>query len=83
VSDFGSYADACPKRIVLPIERRPGNALNVEIGQPMDRCRLRPPSHWPEGMVGRWLASGGSALVLGVCCAARCPLKPTIVSDDT
>jgi hypothetical protein len=74
---FARYAAGCPSRIELSVERRPGNALNLEIGAPQPRCKLKPPSHWPtgRGTVTRWLASGGDALVLGHC-SARCPLEP-------
>lgn len=70
---FRAYADACPNRVEPAAERRPANALNVEIGAPMDRCRLRTPAHWRGAGALRWLASGGSPLVLGVCCASKCP----------
>ena len=73
---FARYRDACPNRIPIALERRPGNALNVEIGQPMDRCRLRTPEHWRGASAARWLASGGSPLVLGICSRGACPLKP-------
>lgn len=62
----------CDQRIEKDVERRRANALNVEIGAPMPRCKMKPPSHWPDGMVARWLLSGGDALVLGLC-AGRCP----------
>lgn len=57
------------------LPRRPGNVITVEIGQPLDRCTLRPPEHWgPRApSVGRWLASGGSPLVLGLCLPKGCP----------
>lgn len=64
----------CNARIRIPLERRPGNALNVEIGQPADRCIEKRPHHWPNSMTAiRWLASGGEALVFG-CCCPPCPL---------
>lgn len=65
----------CKARIRIPLERRPGNALNVEIGQPADRCIQKRPHHWPKSMTAiRWLASGGEALVFG-CCCPPCPLN--------
>lgn len=68
----------CPHLITLRVERRPGNALNVEIGTPQPRCTLKPPEHWADiskdATVLRWLGSGGSPLVLGVC-SGECPLK--------
>lgn len=73
---FARYAAGCPYRIALEVERRPGNALNVEIGTPVARCRSKPPRHWPAGAGWlRWLASGGSPLVFGPC-SRSCPLKP-------
>ena len=68
-------SDDCPHRLGIPLERRPGNALNVEIGSAAYRCVLKPPDHWPKnkGMVLRWIGSGGSFLVFGTCSAASCP----------
>jgi hypothetical protein len=65
---------ACPCRIEIDVERRLANALNLEVGTPMPRCMRKPPEHWGESAppVSRWLASGGSALVLGVC-DFKCP----------
>jgi hypothetical protein len=64
----------CPDRMELGVPARPANALNVEIGQPLTRCRLKTPEHWghtdPRG--ARWLLSGGSPLVLGLC-SSNCP----------
>lgn len=65
--------EKCQYRIELELPRRPANALNIEIATPFPRCTLKPPAHWPEGMVLRWLASGGEALVLGKC-TRNCPL---------
>lgn len=73
---FAEVSRACPNRVELPLERRPANALNLEIGQGLDRCMVQRPAHWPEHMGAlRWLASGGTALVLGPCSAGECPLK--------
>ncbi len=67
----------CCERLSPPLERRPANALNIEIGQPLERCRLQTPEHWngvdPRG--ARWLLSGGSPFVLGVCSVRSCPKK--------
>ena len=74
---FRRYADRCPNRTTMTLERRPVNGLNIEIGQGCDRCKARTPDHWPAHMGAlRWLASGGSALVFGACEASACPLKP-------
>ncbi len=63
--------DAAPCRdlIKLGVPARPANALNVEVGTPVPRCRLRTPAHWNgvDPRASRWLLSGGSALVLGHC----------------
>jgi hypothetical protein len=73
---FAKYAEKCPNLVKLEVERRPGNALNVEIGTPIPRCKLCPPPHWRGASVTRWLLSGGSPLVLGACTRVFCPLKP-------
>lgn len=58
----------------LPLQR---NALRVEICMPIPRCILKLPEHWSEGakQAGglRWIGSGGSALVFGVCTPKCCP----------
>lgn len=50
----------------------------VEVCTPADRCLLKLPEHWSEGAKTagalRWIGSGGSALVFGVC-DRNCPLK--------
>ena len=62
-------------RITPRLPRRPGNVICVEVGEPAPRCALKTPEHWPGSMGGaRWVLSGGSPLILGVC-SARCPLK--------
>jgi hypothetical protein len=66
----------CSARVELGIERRGANALNIEIGAPSPRCMNKRPEHWPASASAlRWLASGGTALVLGAC-SNPCPLKP-------
>lgn len=64
----------CPFYIQPELSRRPGNALNVELGLPLARCKLKIPKHWENSGVSaaRWLMSGGSSLVLGVC-TNNCP----------
>lgn len=66
----------CLHRIAPTVERRPGNALNIEIGTPLPRCLLKAPSHWPETgpSAVRWIGSGGSPLVLGFC-NKDCPVR--------
>lgn len=73
---FEAGAEGCPQRISIPVERRLANALNVEIGAPLPRCRCLTPPEWgaTDVRARRWLASGGSPLVLGPCSAAGCPL---------
>lgn len=64
----------CGACIKPPLPRRPGNALNVEIGAPLDRCLDKRPRHWPASMSAiRWLGSGGSPLILGACTPRACP----------
>ena len=76
---FRRYAAGCPNRVPGgPVPRRPANALNVEVGRPADRCRLRTPPEWgnSDPRATRWLLSGGGPFVLGRCARAACPLKP-------
>jgi hypothetical protein len=68
-------AATCGSRVELPTPRRPANALNLEVGAPMTRCLSKRPSHWPASASSlRWIASGGDALVFGVC-SADCPMR--------
>lgn len=65
----------CASRVEIALERRPANALNIEIGTSPARCLNKRPEHWPSTASGiRWIASGGSAMVFGIC-SADCPLK--------
>ncbi len=73
MSLFETYRVSCTARVAVSLQRRPGNALNIEIGQGPDRCMDKRPEHWPESMsASRWRSSGGSALVLGAC-SQVCP----------
>jgi len=76
IQAFKRYSGGCPYRKVPELQRRPVNGLNIEIGQGRNRCILQKPAHWPDGSVLRWLGSGGSITVFGICCAVHCPLKP-------
>jgi len=69
---FSVDRETCPSRRELAVERRPGNALNLEIGAPMPRCVERKPEHWGDVSAIRWIASGGELLVFGLC-AGECP----------
>jgi len=63
----------CPSRRELEVERRPGNALNIEVGTPLPRCTEKS----PDGRGMAWVWSGGSLLAYGTCSASECPrLKP-------
>lgn len=66
-------SEKCKFLITPKLERRPANALNIEIATPCPRCTLKPPEDWPEGMVLRWLGSGGTPFVLGACMPNQCP----------
>ena len=66
---FSDLAPHCPDRFAPSLERRPANALNVEIGTPLLRCLQRS----PDGRGLAWKASGGSVLAYGVCGGAQCP----------
>jgi hypothetical protein len=72
----------CQKLIQLGVPRRPANALNVEVGQPLDRCRLKTPEHWGDAdpEAARWLLSGGSPLVLGMCTPNNCPHERRLIA---
>ena len=72
--EWKKFSKNCPHRIVLGIEPRPVNGLNVEIGSFSDRCFLKTPAHWPKNATGlRWIGSGGSAIVFGRC-TMKCAL---------
>ena len=66
---FEDLREIGPSLIALGVERRPGNALNVEIGAPVPRCDQRS----PDGRGMAWLWSGGSALAYGCCSRRSCP----------
>jgi hypothetical protein len=74
---YEAGAEKCPMRMEMGIERRPANALNLEIGEASPRCRCRTPDEWGAFDVRavRWLSSGGSPLVLGLCTPSACPLE--------
>jgi hypothetical protein len=73
---YDAIRPSCKARIELATPRRRANALNLEVGQPADRCSYKTPAHWPEGMWLRWIGSGGDATVLGTC-SRDCPrVKP-------
>lgn len=71
---FEDFAPQCPNQLSSSVERRPANALNIEIGAPLPRCSARPPATWRgvETAVLRWLGSGGSPLVFGLCARQVC-----------
>jgi hypothetical protein len=69
---FARFAASCRHRRQLATPRGM-NALNIEASTPAARCILRPPRHWPPGMVLRWVGSGGDLLVFGQC-ARDCAL---------
>lgn len=77
VEDFAAVAEACQDRIT-PAEPAPVRgrmaALHVATMGPLPRCKQKPPKDWPEGMVGRWLGSGGGPEVLGAC-SGNCPRR--------
>ncbi len=76
MSGFAAFAAACQSCERPNIERRPGNALNVEIGTPHPRCLLKPPDGRGvtcDGGTLDYLRSGGSVLAYGLCEAATCP----------
>lgn len=72
---FRERAGRCTDRVEVALARRPANALNVEIGKSLDRCRLQTPPEWgtADPRATRWLWSGGSPLILDPCACATCP----------
>lgn len=66
---FADFSAACPSLWEMEVERRPGNALNLEIGAPANRCSEQS----PDGRGMAWFLSGGSKLAYGVCCQSMCP----------
>lgn len=66
---FTELAPLCHDRINLGVEPRPGNALNIEIGAPLPRCKRQS----PDGRGLAWLHSGGSPLAYGTCSRGACP----------
>ena len=68
---FAEFKAACGALWHMEVERRPGNALNVEIGAAADRCSLQS----PDGRGLAWFLSGGSKLAYGTCCASACPRR--------
>ena len=71
---MAEFDESCPHRLELETVRRSANALCIEATFfPIPRCKLKPPDHWPEGMVIRWLWSGGDGTILGKC-YGTCPL---------
>lgn len=66
----GDFAQGCDQRQQESVERRPANALNLEIGAPRPRCLMKS----PDGRGLAWLRSGGSVLAYGIC-VAPCPMR--------
>jgi hypothetical protein len=74
--NFGAYRDGCKAMTHPTLERRPGNALNVEIGAPLARCLLQPPDGrgvTKDGSTYDYLRNGGSVLAYAVCERGTCP----------
>ena len=65
----GNVAESCQYRLTPETQRRPNNGLNVEIGAPRFRCKLKS----PDGRGLAWLLSGGNVLAYGVCTPFSCP----------
>jgi len=67
----------CGSRVSGPLLRRPANALNIEVGAPLDRCLNKLPSHWKGSgrSALRWRASGGGPEVFGLCTPNACPVR--------
>ena len=73
----------CQDLVEMDVLRRRANALNVEVGKPMLRCRQKTPKHWGQAdpRAVRWLHSGGSPLVLGPC-SNKCPMAIPDTDDN-
>ena len=68
---FPELLRVCPDRREMGVERRPANALNLEIGAPQARCLQRA----PDGRGLAWLWSGGELLAYGCCDRGGCPRR--------
>lgn len=66
-------AKHCCNRVDPAAERRPANALCIEIGAPLPRCLFREPGGPREGRsnLSYWI-SGGSILAYGICEKSHC-----------
>lgn len=83
---WGRFSEGCTAGLEAPLERRPANALNIEIGAPSRRCSMQPPDGrgvTRDGSTLDYLRSGGSVLAYGRCEKAQCPkLKPCASAKD-
>lgn len=61
-----------------------GNALRVEVIQPVARCTLKPkyPDD-PRYSILRWIGSGGDASTVCHPCSGNCPLKNELTETHT
>ena len=66
----------CPYRLEHKDSTLQKNALRIEIMTPELRCALKFPKHWSQAAKDlgamRWVLSGGTPLVFGVC-DKNCP----------
>lgn len=77
---WSQVRQACGSCKTPDLERRPANALNIEIGTPAARCLLQPPDGrgvTRDGGTLDWLRSGGSLLAYGRCSLEGCPKNAT------
>ena len=64
----------CKYMVEADLPRRRGSCLCIEVGQPLPRCKLKLPDHWGGNVSAvRWLWSGGSPFVFGICTPGICP----------
>jgi len=75
--------EECGDRIDLSLhdlDQNQSNALRVEaLRDKCDRCGNKPPEQWSDSAKksgwGRWVFSGGSPSVFGVCQLNECPKR--------
>ena len=74
--EWQAFSIGCGNRTQPPLERRPANALVIEVGAPHARCLIQPPDGrgvTRDGGTMDWLRSGGSVLSYGWCAQSSCP----------
>ena len=68
--------ETCAAYVAMGVPARKANALNIEVGQAQARCRCLTPEEWGamDRRGVRWLMSGGTSLIFGLCSRPTCPI---------